>query len=327
VKQWLLIGCFFCELALATDVSLELRTQSDIALPRYYLSDLVNCKSTSPLCREISGIEIGKTPSPGQIIQVSRLSLQDILAKEWPNVAILWSGADLVQLKGTYQEISSDSIRTALEQSLEEFSNDDTRVIIQKLTISGRALARASQTSIEFPELARSSSSHSTLLRRFAGARVLDVQFINPTDSADRTSTSVQIQSLVERYLPVATSAIAAGSIISAQDLSLAWIPMKQQFTYSAPAERIELLVGKKARFVLNEGEAISLKYVELPKIVERGQVLNLVVRAAALQVTTRASAGSAAVIGQVIDVLNLATKKHMKAKIVDSQTAEAVVL
>mgnify|MGYP006286074761 CR=1 FL=1 len=127
----------------------------------------------------------------------------------------------------------------------------------------------------------------------------------------------------VERNLPVVKKQIAAGQIVGDSQLTSAWIPMRRGITDYAQTS--DVVVGRKSKQTINPGEPIQTRYLESPMAVGRNQVVKMIVRKGDLEISAKATTIDQGAVGQTVQVVNMANKMRMRAKVIDEKTVEAV--
>ena len=101
----------------------------------------------------------------------------------------------------------------------------------------------------------------------------------------------------------VATRTIRANTLIAAEDLSLA-----AGIVPGGTADPAEI-IGMEARITLYAGRPVRVADVVPPALVERNQLVTLTYRYGALAITTEARALSRGGLGEVVRVMNLASR------------------
>jgi len=108
----------------------------------------------------------------------------------------------------------------------------------------------------------------------------------------------------------VPSRTIPARSLIMAEDLML------DDATVPGAVAEIEAIVGMEARVALYAGRPIRPGDVAFPAIVERNQIVTLIYRNGGLTITTDGRALDRASPGDVISVMNLASRSTVNARI-----------
>ena len=108
----------------------------------------------------------------------------------------------------------------------------------------------------------------------------------------------------------VAARTIQAQTIIAASDLAL------QQTTLPGGESDPALFIGMEARVALYAGRPIRVSDVGFPAIVDRNQLIPLVYDANGLVIRTEGRALGRAGVGEIIRVMNMASRNTVSARI-----------
>ena len=111
---------------------------------------------------------------------------------------------------------------------------------------------------------------------------------------------SVMAQVLAMRTLP-------AGSVIGPDDLIL---------PEDADARSADALIGLQTRTIIYAGRTVTPAQLAPPRLIERNQLVNLVYEAGALSIRAEGRALGAGAEGEVIRVMNLASRNTVLATI-----------
>jgi flagella basal body P-ring formation protein FlgA len=306
---------------------INLRPKSTVVGARIYLSDIVKCSGSDLLCPEVSGIEVSQSPSPGRTTYIQRSYLEQVLEKEWPGAFVTWEGGESTRVEASGVELQTDEIRQKFEDLLGESlrkTSSEVRVVVQRLQPMVAVIVRPAQSKIEFPEVSSwRLQDPDWVVKNLVMNRLLKIRITNPTDPDDKSSFQANVSLLVERYLPVLKHSLTAGQLITESNIKMDWVVMRrgyQDFSLSTHA-----VVGRKCRQSLASGEPLPPRYLESPIAVTRNQTVTMIVRSGDLAISSRATAVEQAAVGQTIDVVNLVTKKKIKARVIDEKTVEAL--
>lgn len=120
----------------------------------------------------------------------------------------------------------------------------------------------------------------------------------------------------------VLTRSVTRGDVISADDLRLERQPRTRFATVHGPIDPADV-VGRQARRSLRAGQPISASDFARPQVVSRGDVVTVVYRTNALQVTGRGQAQQAGAVGDQVPVLNPQSKRTLHAVVVGAGLVE----
>ncbi len=311
----------------AVGIRLELRQKASVSGARVYLSDVAKCAGSPDLCREATGIDVGGSPAPGRSGFTAKSAIEAVLEKEWPGVSVTIEGSESVRVDAASVDVSSDELRTKLQDFVSDKTralNADIRVTVQRVQVLGMAGVRPTQSRIEFADVDLIQFQNPDWMsKNLAGARMLQIRVVNPADADDKSTFQAQATFGVERQLPVLKQSVAAGQVIEDTNVTMSWVAMRR-----GPQDYVvatEAIVGRKTRQSIISGEPVPSRYVESPLAVTRNQPVTIIVRKGDLEISSRATTVDQGGVGQTIEVVNLATKRRMRARVVDERTVEAV--
>jgi flagella basal body P-ring formation protein FlgA len=306
---------------------LELRQKTSVTGARVYLTDVAKCSGSADLCGEATGIDVGGSPTPGRSGFIQKSAIEALLEKEWPGVVVTIEGPESVRIDAVGVEVSADELRTKLQDFVSDKTravNSDVRVSVQRVQALGMTGVRPTQSRVEFADVDLIQFQNlDWISRNLAGSRMLQIRVVNPADAEDKTTFQAQATFVVERQLPVLKQSVTAGQVIDEGNIVMSWVAMRR-----GPMDYViasEALSGRKARQSINSGEPVPGRYVESPLAVTRNQPVTIIVRKGDLEISSRATTVDQGGVGQTIEVVNLATKRRMRARIVDEKTVEAV--
>ncbi len=317
----------FAQVAPGLTTRITLRDKASITGPRVYLSDIAKCSGSPELCREITGIDVAASGAPGRAIFVQKSVIESILEKEWPAAVVTCDGPETVRVDAAGVEVAADELRAKIQELVSERTtsiNAEVRVTVLRVQPLGFVSVRPTQSRLEFSDLDTVQFDNvDWISKNLVGTRMVQVRVQNPTDLQDRSFIQVQVTFSVDRQLPVLKQSVAAGQVISESNIALTWVAMRrgnQDFVLSNQGA-----VGRKSRQSISSGEPIPMRYLESPLAVVRNQAVTMLVRTGGIEISARATTVDQGSVGQTVEVMNLATKKRMRARVIDEKTVEAV--
>jgi len=108
----------------------------------------------------------------------------------------------------------------------------------------------------------------------------------------------------------VANRVIRAGDVIRAEDISAVQADIPHALTSA------EQIAGQEARVTLYPGRPIRADQLGAPAVVDRNQIVSLAYHSGNLAITTEGRALSRGSVGDVIRVLNLASRAALQGQI-----------
>ncbi len=142
-------------------------------------------------------------------------------------------------------------------------------------------------------------------------------------DQGERTDRLRLRGTLTETAMvTVLTRSVVRGDVIAADDLRSERQPRNRLAALHAPVDPADV-VGRQARRALRAGQPISASDFARPQVVSRGDVVTVVYRTPALQVTGRGQAQQAGAVGDLVAVLNPQSKRTLHAVVVGAGLVE----
>jgi len=124
--------------------------------------------------------------------------------------------------------------------------------------------------------------------------------------------------------VPVTARAMESGEIIAASDLEerereLSLVP-------ESVFVRKDELIGLKVGRALPAGSFIRKEAVERPDLLKKGSQVVLRARVGSVEARTSVQAKDGGAAGEMVSVVNVASRKTIKARVVDEETVEVVI-
>ena len=113
----------------------------------------------------------------------------------------------------------------------------------------------------------------------------------------------------------VANHTLSRGTLLDDSHLSMQELDVSQ--LRRTPIFDPEQAVGKELKYSLTAGSPVALEVLQLPKVVQRGDMVQLVAETESLQVRQQAVALEDGEIGKLIDVRNTSSKLIVQAVVV----------
>ncbi len=133
--------------------------------------------------------------------------------------------------------------------------------------------------------------------------------------------TRKQYIAQVEAFDKVLVSgrAISKGETVEPEDIQEAVINVKDIPVGAITDE--EHIVGKAAKYAIPMNKAFTVKILESPEVIKRGQFVDIIYETNAVKMVLKGKAKEGGAIGQSIRVMNLSSKKYISATVVDGGT------
>lgn len=299
---------------------------------RIYLTDIADCKGDAVLCREASGIDVSIGPPTGRYLHITQSQVRRVLEKEWPNAEVEFESSgqaseSTTRVFAAQAEIRHEDVKKKLQVMLDKKIDPSGRfkISVTKVMIPFGSGVRPSQTEVDFPDLREIPLTNvDWIAKNMIGMRMTQFHFYSPKDKEDSQYVQGQASFVVEQKLPVAKSLLPSGSTVSENDIDEQWVALKRGAQDLMTSS--EQIIGRRIKQTLSAGEAFAHRNLDAANVVTRNQAVTMIHRDGGLEVTAKVTVLDAGVKGQIIDVVNIASKKRMRAKVLDERTVEAVI-
>ena len=307
------------------EVVLVLRDEVDFKSEPLTLAQVVECSGDEIYCQDAKGIDLSKKATPGKNFVIPAEAIRTVVAAEWPKATVKLVGKPVVKVRCPSIAVTNDEIMEMVSKGIDERVKGakDIRVTVDKVQMTAPLMVLEEDHQIIFP-----------ILQDYADKPVTDLLrslVTNPTIAGAYQSSRgtarffVQISIRVEEMVNVARSFASAGTPVEASNFSRQWYSWPTIRGQSAFATSIEPYLGLLLKRGVPAGEPLFIDSVSRPFAIQRGQVIKVFSRFAALDVSIRGTAQTSGSVGQAIEIELNSTKKRVTAKIVDSSSAEMI--
>ncbi|MEM7046660.1 MAG: flagellar basal body P-ring formation chaperone FlgA [Pseudomonadota bacterium] len=124
--------------------------------------------------------------------------------------------------------------------------------------------------------------------------------------------------------IPVLVRATRPGEIITRDDLQ--WRTLPKHVRAPRSIQSMDEIIGKTPVRWLSAGRALQSHQFKNPPVVERGEVVTVIIRHKSLRITTSGRALESGAIGEVIDVINASSKKTIQAEVIGRGQAQVTL-
>lgn len=112
----------------------------------------------------------------------------------------------------------------------------------------------------------------------------------------------------------VSTKAIASGTFLSADDLSVRLV--ESGADGGVFVNSVDDIVGKKSRWPLSTGVSIRREYIEDPEALKRGDAVTLVADSGAIRITSKGTALRGGKLGEMVTVRSVASGREATGRL-----------
>lgn len=255
--------------------------------------------------RYLSGLTLASAPSPGEELRLQSKDLWDRLRRLEPQLHdVSYTGAEVITVSRAGVLISQNKVRKLLEQYLQSKKSrlPDAKIAFTKLQLPAPFVLPKGTVRTEIhpsdPDILHSRSFN--LIFR-----------VN-----DKPIKNVTVRGQIEATAPVATLAqdLPRGSILTSRDIIMV---EKDIVSLRQPFLSPELLLGKKLKRRLRQGETFSATMVDSPPIIKRGEVVMIVLNKGALALSAKGVAKQDGEAGETIPVRNSNTQREILCRVI----------
>lgn len=138
---------------------------------------------------------------------------------------------------------------------------------------------------------------------------------------AGSAASSVVVSGRIEPMIEVPVLRIHAmpGDVIAETDIQ--WLRLEARRAGANTVTRIEDLVGRTPRRPISAGQAVRMSDVRPNFVVERGDIVTIVLKSGTMTLTARAEALERGAVGSVIRVRNNHSKKVLETRVLAADT------
>jgi len=260
----------------------------------------------------IGQIDLGRAPLPGQSLLLYRHQVETRLKQNGIDPAqcrIVDAGP--VKVIRNHAEVSDAAIRDAVEAYIH------TRAPWKAAQMKIRPIAY--NQSHKLPpgkvRLQVVAPKHTDWL----GAVPFQVRLLVDGQAVKRMSVPAYIevwQEVVLTAKPLGRNQPIDRADLDLQRMNMAGVPVNAIVS-------LDQAIGRRANRAIAVNSVLRTDQVDLPPIVRKGDVVQVLAESAQLKITTQAVAQENGGVGEKIQVINVASKKKVHARILDAQTVK----
>jgi len=283
---------------------LELLPRVEVARNNVYLGDLIQKEGLPEDWRiRFDSLFIGEAPGPGTIKYVQLELLKEYLKKiiasngQDPD-RVIFLFPDQVMIVRKTVTLPRDEIEKHFREFvLKNAPWKPSEIKISNIRYAGLPVVPAGKRRYE---IIASQNEH------FIGNVAVTMNIY--VDG--KRSRSLRVAGIVDLYRPVlhAKAIISKGKVVTAEDLEI-----KRARVTDAPedfTDNFDIVVGKRALTDIFPGEPLRLSRLDNPIVVQKGDIVKILLQKPGLTVTARGKAKEDGHIGDTVKVINLSSKK-----------------
>ncbi len=299
--------------AAADPLQIALTTKATVDEEHILLGDIAQIKGgENGQIEKLGQIDLGRAPSPGESQTIHRRQVEARLKQNGldPSQYHL-EDAGPIKVFRTYAGVSDAQIRAAVEAFIKNhapWQPDQMKIRPIGYNESHKLPPGELRLQVMAPK-------HTD----WVGAIPFQVRLLVDGQQAKRVSVSAYIE--VWQEVVVAVKPLGRNQPINRDDLQLQRMNMAR-----VPANALVSLdqaLGYRANRAIAVNSVLRTDQVDLPPVIRKGDVVQMLAESSQLKITTQAVAQENGGLGQTIQVINLASRKNVHARIIDAQTVK----
>jgi flagella basal body P-ring formation protein FlgA len=316
-RLWLWAGTVFLFVTvsvtfLKAEITVEGVKHAKVRSEKIMLGEVSQISGEDPLLIDtLKSIVIGKSPLPGG---VKEIRAHTILSR------VEHSDVDLSQVNLNLPE-KIEVERESVEITPHKVEKMVTRFILRKMTWDPDQVSIKVSPPQAFT-LPAGKVTYEVIPRKkedYLGATNLSVVFM--VDGQVRKKIWVNVEIDVTQEVVVSVRPLQRHSVITPEDVRLKKMNLSQ-----LPANVISEpfdVVGKRAKRVIDADVPLRFSFFEVPPLVKRGDLVTILIETEALKISTQGVVTENGCKGDLVRVLNTASRREVFAKVRDARTVE----
>jgi len=313
LTAWLLL--LLPSLALAQDQTvIRIAPVAEISGDRILLSQVAQIAGPDPLLvTRLGNIDIGKAPLPGRKKVIESRHIVVRMNKSTGGLPTD-IGLDLPQRL----EVSRKAV-TISKESIEEIATEWVLARVPWDLENVRVVKVQANTTVVLPQGRVTYQVKSPGKPDFLNTIALSVEFLVDGQAVKRAWVTLNLEVIAP--VVVVRKPMGRHQPIESQDVTvmlkdLAKLPSGY---FTDPAE----VIGKRTKRAVYGSTVLREDLVELPPLVNRGDVVTIIAEAGALRITARGEVKAKGRKGERISVVNLDSRKRVYARVLDARTVK----
>lgn len=300
---------------LGASACISINSPLEIRKPVIILGDIATFSGMSEdMVTSLSGIEVGKAPSPGRVRTLS-LAIVKVRLRQagYDPDKITISGPVTIMVSTRPAVVTCDDITGAVEDYVKAnmpWNPGETRICVS--SVGDRILVPDGDIRVEVEALSTT---------KFLGTTAVKAQVLVDGEVAKTFHVRVRVD--VAKEVVVAAKTIQRHEIISEGDLALEVYDLCN--VPSDVAFDPLLVVGMMAKHTIQAGRPVAFSSIQCPPVIARGDPVTLEAMAGGVIVAIPGEALEAGAVGDLIRVKNTSSGAIVRARVIDSQSVQGI--
>ncbi|MCF8024787.1 MAG: flagellar basal body P-ring formation chaperone FlgA [Desulfobacteraceae bacterium] len=309
------VFCIFLILwlpSLVFGLEVRFRQSAEARSPMLTLEDVAEI-SPSSAAKNLGGIKLFPSPGPGERTCYKSATLKAYIRKALANSGeVKWGGAQRVCVR------QAGSLVTPGE--MDAVVNDRLRDALSSLSTEKAAFVFRNK-----PEPVSVPPGKVTYEVLFSDPDILGSRQATVIVKVDgQAAANVSIPGQIRAYLPVVAAAkkLRRGHVLTRQDVVTR---AKNIAELNQPCREPEAVVGKRLKRSVAMGQVIDRRYLDRPVMVERRQMVTMVLKKGPLRIQARGTAAADGKKGEVVRVQNMRSGRKVPCRVIGNGLVKVV--
>lgn len=300
-----------------------LNAEASVAGANIFLGDIASISSSSEtFAAKLKKINICRAAQPGdsQVVHIGYVKTRVRQQGIAPEV-INWEGAEQTLVKTDFQHLLPQNILSYAKNFIQE-------QVIQKQK-AGEVLPNIQiQPVNEIQPIVLPCGNVGIVVNATPSAirnGVIPLRFIISVDGREIAKRMIFFKATIIKEVVTAARMISRHRIITEDDLCLALQDVSSLLMNTAILSRTEDIIGKRAKKMIKQGVVIAEDIVEEIPIINRGDLVTIVIESPVFRITTQGRARQAGARNQMIKVINTSSMKEITAEVMDAKIVRVI--
>ncbi|MFW7377895.1 MAG: flagellar basal body P-ring formation chaperone FlgA [Oligoflexus sp.] len=302
------------------DVSLHVKADEILLKSeRIFVSDVFHCHAPANVCHEVAAIDLGSAPKPGQSKLASLEDMRNrIVADVGGRYNLEIEGNESLRLVTAGVEIEKSMIEEELALAMESLLSSDKRIQIKSLFFPPGLKVHPGDLTWRFINLSSMAESIQQSMWSYnQPTREISVDVQSRSQGiVSHSHFKLRFRLEILTQVPVAKTTIPLGEMVKPEKFDYEWLAVK-----SEPVLNIEQVAGMKLTRRLQRGQYLRKNDVQEPFLVERGQLVDVILMSGSLQLRGQAKALASGSLGQSVPVQLISNRKRLNGQVISAST------
>jgi flagellar basal body P-ring formation protein FlgA len=272
--------------------------------PMLTLSDVAMLRPVSK-AEVLSGIVLFPSPAPGEQRCFNSSILKAYVLDAVVNKdSVKWSGAETVCIRREGAVVSQNEIQTVINNKLREI-------------LGHLSAEQVVFEAVHLPDISHFPTGHIEYEVLFSDRDILKSRQVNVIIKLDgKVQENVTITGRVQALVPVvvAMEKLNRGAVLTQDNIMT---QLKNIADLKDPCLNPEAIIGQVLKKSVSMNQVISEQDLDMPVLIERREVVTMVLQKGNLQLSTTGVASSNGKMGDVIMIKNLKSNREVPCRVV----------